>query len=133
MFLACIGELVAEYSKLRNEAWRHSLGRRSLITLILGLGLGLLSLVKTNSLSGIVIDSLGNQIEEAGKKAQQASDASNSAISKSRQAEENSSNALFSSGKAHTAASTALFLARGARRCQRRSKIPQKRRLKIPQ
>jgi hypothetical protein len=115
VFLACVGELIAEYSKFRSEDWRHSLGRRSLIALILGLGLGLVSLIKTNSLSGMVIDSLGNQIGEAGEKAQQASDASRSAISNSRQAEEESSNALTTSGTAKTAASTSLILARGAR------------------
>src|SRR5579871_1350061 len=78
----CVGEYVAEYTKWRTEDARHALGRFSLVVLILGLGTGLLSLIKTNALSGVIIGSLGEQAEQAGKKAQQASDTSSAAISK---------------------------------------------------
>jgi len=90
VLLGCIGEFVAEYTKIRTDAWRHTLGRRSLIFLILGLGLGLLSLIKTNALSGIVITSLGNQIEDAGKKTERASDVANAALSTAGKAVDNS-------------------------------------------
>jgi hypothetical protein len=95
---------------------RHTLGRRSLILLILGIGTGLWSLIQTNALSGEVIGSLGEQAEEAGKKASLATRSSDSALARSAQAVTVSGDALSKSGKAETAASNALNLARGARR-----------------
>jgi hypothetical protein len=82
--LGCIGEYVAEYTKWRTEDARHSLGRRSLLILILGLGTGLFSLIKTNALAGLIIGSLGEQVEQAGEKVERVSGSLEMALSKSR-------------------------------------------------
>ncbi len=70
--LGCLGEYIAEYTHWP-AAWtdeqKHSLGRVSLLVLIVGIGAGLWSLIETNALSGVVIGPLGEQIEEAGRKA----------------------------------------------------------------
>ena len=84
--LGCVGEYIAEYSKWRTEEARHSLGRRSLIVLILGLGFGLFSLIKTNALAGQLIASLGKQAEQTGAKVQLASNISVAALDKSKKA-----------------------------------------------
>jgi hypothetical protein len=116
VFLGCVGEYVAEYTKWRTEETRHSLGRQSLIVLILGLGLGLFSLIKTNALAGLIIASLGEQVEQAGAKVERVSASLETALSKSTQAETASSAALGNSTKAQASASDAMTLARGARR-----------------
>lgn len=113
--MGCVGEYVAEYTKWRTEDARHSLGRRSLLILILGLGTGLFSLIKTNALAGLIIVSLGEQIEQAGEKAERVSGSLNLALSKTGQAQTASSDALANSTKAQTSASGALTIARGAR------------------
>ena len=61
VFLGCAGEFVAEYTKWRTEQYRHTLGRRSLLFLTLGIGAGLFSLIQTNALSGQVIGALGTK------------------------------------------------------------------------
>src|ERR1035437_2659560 len=53
VFLGCVGEFIAEYTKWRTEEYRHALGRRSLVFLTLGIGIGLLSLIQTNALSSV--------------------------------------------------------------------------------
>ncbi|MGD0500934.1 MAG: hypothetical protein ABSC23_21175 [Bryobacteraceae bacterium] len=116
VFLGCVGEFIAEYTNVRTEHWRHTLGRRSLIILTLGIGAGLFSLIKTNALAGQVIGSLGEQAERAGKKAQLATDVSNTAILRSGQAAGASENAASRAKKAEGSASNALTLATGARR-----------------
>lgn len=113
--LGCVGEYIAEYTKWRTEDERHILGRRSLIFLIIGIGVGLLSLIQTNALSGKEIGSLGEQAEEASKKAKLAIDSADAAIAKSGQAVAASGGALSKSGKAEEVAANALALARGAR------------------
>src|ERR1700733_8904343 len=97
VFLGCVGEYVAEYTKWRTEKARHSLGRISLIVLILGLGSGLFSLVKTNALAGQFIGSLGEQAEPAGKKSESAAGNSQKPRGRSR-------DALASPGTANSAA-----------------------------
>ena len=82
--VGCVGEYIAEYTRWRTEEQRHALGRRSLLILILGIGGGLLSLIQTNTLSGKIIESLGEQAAQAGKKAQLASDASDAATQKAK-------------------------------------------------
>jgi hypothetical protein len=92
VLLGCIGEFVAEYTSLYADEWRHAVGRRSLLALILGLGVGLFSLIKTNALSGQIIASLGDHVKEAGGKAQVASDISDAALAKSKQADSKADN-----------------------------------------
>lgn len=116
VFFGCVGEYIAEYTDWRTEEIRHSLGRRSLILLILGLGTGLFSLIKTNALAGQIIGSLGEQVQTAGEKAQRASEALGTAISKAAQAETASTSALSNSREAQTSASSALTIAGSARR-----------------
>lgn len=93
VFFGCIGEFIAEYTKWRTEEWRHSLGRRSLIILTLGIGAGLFSLIKTNALAGVIVGSLGEQ-------AKQASDTAGAALTKSKQADLASTIALDNSREA---------------------------------
>ncbi len=116
--LGCLGEYIAEYAKWPT-GWtndqKHTLGRRSLVLLIVGIGFGLLSLIQTNALSGEVIGSLGDQAEQAGSKAKLAVDTSDGALAKSGLAMNASGDALSKAGKAEGAASSALTLAQGAR------------------
>jgi hypothetical protein len=116
--IGCLGEYIAEYSKWPpkwTDEQRHRLGRRSLILLIVGIGAGLVSLVQTNALSGEVIGSLGEQVEEAGRKAKLLADSTNAVLLRSGQAVTSSEKALAQSGKAEGASSNALALARAAR------------------
>jgi hypothetical protein len=115
VFGGCVCEYIAEYTKWRTEEARHSLGRRSLLVLILGLGFGLFSLIKTNALAGIIIASLGEQVEQAGEKVERVSGSLEMALAKASQAETASSDALSKSTKAQTSASDALTLAGEAR------------------
>jgi hypothetical protein len=113
--IGCLGEYIAEYSKWPpkwTEEQKHRLGRRSLIVLIIGIGAGLVSLIKTNALSGEVIGSLGEQVEDAGKKAKLLVDSTNAAILKSNQAITSSDKAMAESSRAEGASSNALTLAR---------------------
>lgn len=116
VFLGCVGEFVAEYTKWRTEEYRHALGRRSLVFLTLGIGMGLLSLIQTNALSSVVLESLGQKAERVGKTAQLASETADAAIFKSTQATAASGDAISTSNKAEGIASNALVLARGARK-----------------
>jgi hypothetical protein len=114
--LGCFGEYVAEYTNwLKTDERKHTLGRRSLIVLILGISVGLLSLIKTNALSGEVIGSLGDQSQAAGDKAVKASIDADAAIGKVKAASEEADAAKLESGKAKESASAAESLARGAR------------------
>lgn len=115
VLLGCAGEYIAEYTKWRTEVARHSLGRRSLIILILGLGSGLFSLIKTNALAGVIIASLGEQVEHAGEKAERVAGSLDAALSKTNQALSTSSDAVSNSIKAQKSASDALGTARAAR------------------
>jgi hypothetical protein len=117
--IACFGEYVAEYAKWPaswNEEQKRRLGRRSLILLIVGIGFSIIALIRTNALSGQVIGSLGQQAEDANRKAETAISSLNRALSDSQQALVASSNAVSQSNKADEAASSALGLAKGARK-----------------
>ena len=78
--------------------------------------MGLLSLIQTNALSSVVLESLGQKAERVGKKAQLAGETADAAIIKSAQATSASGDAVSTSNKAEGAASNALVLARGARK-----------------
>jgi hypothetical protein len=115
--LACFGEYVAEYTKWParwTDEQRHHLGRRSLIFLILGIGLSLYALIQTNALSGQVIGTLGQQAADAQTKAETAISSLSQALSDSREAVKSSSNALSQANTAQQSASSALDLAKGA-------------------
>jgi hypothetical protein len=114
--LGCIGEYVAEYTEWSTSEARHSLGRRSLIVLILGLAAGLLSLIKTNNLSGVEIESLGQRFTRVSKAAKLAGDSADSATLKATHANNTSDGALIGANKAEGTASNALTIARGARK-----------------
>jgi hypothetical protein len=127
--LGCVGEYVAEYTEWRTKDFRSSLGKRSLVVLILGLGGGLFSLVRTNALAGVAIASLGEQSKSALTQAQQSATAAKDVSGqletlsiKAKTALDNSTTALGKSEKANSAAkqasessSDALRIARVAR------------------
>lgn len=106
--LGCLGEYIAEYTNWRTEEKRRVLGRRSLLILILGIGVGIVSLIQTNALSSKAIESLGKQAAQAGEIAKLASETSDSALVKAKSAE-------TLAEKSEGMASNALILARGAR------------------
>lgn len=115
--LGCLGEYVAEYTNwLKTDERKHALGRRSLIVLILGISVGLLSLIQTNALSGEVIGSLGDRAKAAGDKAAKASSDADSAIGKAKAASGEADAARMESSNAKDEASVAEVLARGARK-----------------
>jgi hypothetical protein len=113
--LGCLGEYIAEYTQWRTEQWRHTLGRRSLVFLIVGIGAGIVALIETNTLAGRAMESVGQQAEEASRRASSASRTANDAVSKSNLAEAASGRAIDKSEKATASASGAIVLARGAR------------------
>lgn len=83
VILACAGELVADLGErwLGDQQKRH-LERRSTILLVAALSISLISLVRTNELSGSVIGSLGEKARIADEKAQSALDKSGTAETK---------------------------------------------------
>src|SRR5712664_1903758 len=103
--IGCIGEYVAEFTDWLTSGVRERkerLAKRSTLLLIAALSLEVVCLVKTNSLSGMLIGSLS-------EKAEKADSSANTALS-------NSGLALDQSSKATASASNALVLADGARR-----------------
>jgi len=52
VMIGCVGEYVADFTKIRTDHWRHRLSMISLIVLIVALGFELMALVRTNNLSG---------------------------------------------------------------------------------
>ena len=72
VILGCVGEFVAEFTHLRTEEWRHSLGRASLLLLIAALGIELGALVRTNGLSGQEIAILNTVAADARTRAANA-------------------------------------------------------------
>jgi hypothetical protein len=113
--LGCIGEYIAEYAGWARTRWTseqlHALGRRSLFILTVGIGMGLLSLIKTNTLSGEVITSLGEQATEASQKAGKALSDADAAAIRSATAVKDSGDAINKSKAATEAASIASGLA----------------------
>lgn len=52
VILGCVGEFIAEFTKIKTAEWRHQLSKASLLVLIAALAIELGALVRTNSLSG---------------------------------------------------------------------------------
>jgi len=77
VILACVGEFVAEFTEIRTKEWRDKLGKMSLLVLIAALSLELVSLVRTNNLSGREIALLGIDLQQ--EKQRTATAESNSA------------------------------------------------------
>src|ERR1035441_9159508 len=70
VILACAGELVADLGvSWLTEGHKKHLQRRSTILLVAALSVSLICLVRTNELSGSVIGSLGDEAEDADRKA----------------------------------------------------------------
>jgi hypothetical protein len=68
--LSCMGEYIAEFTKIKTEKWRHQLNRRSLIVLIAALAIELGALCITNGLSGKEIAVLNGIAADARKRAE---------------------------------------------------------------
>jgi hypothetical protein len=137
--IACAGEYVAEFKDWFTGGIKERKGRlakRSTLLLIVALSLELICLVRTNSISGMLIGSLSDKAEKADAKAQSAIGKSSlaenkanaatadssvalsqakDAIIKAGKAEESLGKAEGEANKAQTASSNALTLARGAR------------------
>ena len=123
VILACAGELIADLAERLGERRRKRLERWSTILLVLALTIGLKCLVRTNELSGSVIGSLGEQAQEADRKAKAAiSDSSTAlcqakdALSKAGKAQESLAKAEKEASNAEMAASGSLALARNAKK-----------------
>src|SRR5436309_7510693 len=137
--VACAGEYVAEFKDWFTggiKECKDRLAKRSTLLLIVALSLELICIVRTNSISGMLIGSLSDKAAKADAKAQSAIDKASLAESKANAATADSSTALFQAkdalnkagkvedslgkaegkaNKAQEAASNALSLARGAR------------------
>jgi hypothetical protein len=103
--------------------YRDRIERFSTIFLVAALSMELISLVKTNELSGNIIGSLGDKAEEADRKAKTAIGDSSTALSQAKDALIKAGKTADSLGKtedkankAQTASSNALTLAQGARK-----------------
>lgn len=92
--LGCTGEYIAEFTDVWS-GWikekKDRLAKRSTLLLISALALELMCLVKTNSISGMLIGSLSDKAEKADAKAQSAIDKSSLAEHKADAANRNSS------------------------------------------
>jgi hypothetical protein len=87
--LACIGEYIADFTNWftgGEKGRKERLTKASTLLLIAALAAELLCVVRTNQLSGGVIESLGDKATEADGKARQALTDSGSALTKSAQA-----------------------------------------------
>jgi hypothetical protein len=69
VILGCVGEFIADFTRVKTEAWRHHLGRLSLLILIAALGVELVALVRSNTLAGREIALLNGVAAEAGNRA----------------------------------------------------------------
>jgi hypothetical protein len=123
--IACAGEYVADFTNWFTggaEELKRRLAKASTLLLIVALSLELTCLVRTNSLSGLLIGSLSDKAENAEKDAKQAigdsaiaETQSGQAVIDAGKATDASTAAVRASGNAKTFASSALNLARGAR------------------
>jgi hypothetical protein len=101
--LACAGEYIADFTDWFTCGVKESkerLAKRSTLLLIAALALELVCLVKTNSLSGMLIGSLSDKAGAADTKAQSAIDKSSLAENKASVAAVTASNAGIAAGKA---------------------------------
>jgi len=109
--VACAGEYIADFSDRFTggiEERKRRLAKRSTLLLIAALALELICLVKTNSLSGLLIGSLSDKAEKAEKNAEQA-------IADSAIAEKQSAQATIDAGKATDASTAAVKVSRNAK------------------
>jgi hypothetical protein len=123
--LACAGEYIADFTTWLTggqDERRKRLAKTSTLVLITSLALELVCLVKTNSLSGLLIGSLSERAEQADQKARTAITDSSAALSQAMDAQARAGAAQNSLGeaqseasKAQTVATNALSLSRGAR------------------
>jgi hypothetical protein len=89
--VACAGEYVADFTDWFTggiEEQKKRLAKRSTLLLIAALALELTCLVKTNSISGLLIGSLSDKAEKADTKAQSAFDKAGEALGKSNVAKD---------------------------------------------
>src|SRR5579863_716828 len=109
--VACAGEYIADFSDRFTggiEERKRRLAKRSTLLLIAALALELICLVKTTSLSGLLIGSLSDKAEKAEKNAEQA-------IADSAIAEKQSAQATIDAGKATDASTAAVKVSRNAK------------------
>jgi hypothetical protein len=69
VIVGCVGEYLADFTKIKTEDWRHHLSRASLIVLTLALAIELVALVRTNNLSGKEIALLNAETASANERA----------------------------------------------------------------
>jgi len=124
--LACAGEYISEFTNWITKGVKErkeTLAKRSTRLLIASLAFELVCLVRTNTLSGQLIGSLGERAEVADTKARTAISLSSSALSqatdaldKAGKAQESLGKAEEESNEAQTASSNALTVAGQARK-----------------
>jgi len=131
--VGCIGEYAADFTDWLTggvKERKEYLAKCSTLLLIVALSLEILCVVRTNQLSGNVIDFLGEKAKEAGEKARDADGEAKTAISdsstalsqakdakaKAQTAQNLLGKAEDESNRAQIAASSALILARDARK-----------------
>lgn len=117
--LGCIGEYVADFTNWLTDGdkeRKERLAKRSTLLLIAALSVELICLVRTNTLSGMLIGSLSEEATAADTKAKTALSDSTTALQQSSTAEASSRQAIADSSKATKFASGASTLAVGARR-----------------
>jgi hypothetical protein len=108
--VACAGEYIAEFKTWFTDGVKERkerLAKRSTLLLIVSLSLELICLVRTNTLSGMLIGSLSEKVEEADRKAKTALGNSQSAIYESGEAMSSAHDASMVADKAQDKASTA--------------------------
>jgi len=117
--VACAGEYIADFTDWFTggiEERKRRLAKRSTLLLIVALALELTCLVKTNSLSGLLIGSLSDKAEKAEEDAKRAITDSAIAERQSTQAENDAGKAVADSSTAINMSGKANDLAQGARR-----------------
>jgi hypothetical protein len=124
--LACAGEYISEFTNWLTKGIKERkerLAKRSTLLLIASLAFELVCLVRTNTLSGQLIGSLGDKAELADTKARTAISLSSTALSQAKDAldkagmaQESLGKAEEESNKAQTASSNALTIAGQARK-----------------
>ena len=113
--IACFGEYLADFTNWftgGNKEKKERLAKRSTLLLIASLALELVCLVKTNSISGMLIGSLSEKAEAADTKAQSAIEKSSIANTAAGKAQEQADAASGVADKAMQKARAALEYAR---------------------
>jgi hypothetical protein len=116
--IACAGEYIAEFTNWLtggDEESKHRLRKRSTLLLISALAFELVCLVRTNTLSGMLIGSLDKEAGDADDRAKAALANSGIALTQSSNAVDSSKQAIDESNRATASGSGALTLARDAR------------------